>query len=142
MRGRELTMARKRMRYYERYNAGVELPAGRALDEEDAAELLGSVGDRWRPLMFKQAELVRVADAAGRPRGDVAEWFGITLQEVERALSTPRLAPTSIVEAIEARVLARYPETHEPGRTIAPTGRSAVPGMSYLPDPRLAPAGR
>lgn len=142
MRGLELTMARKRMRYYERYNAGVELPAGQALDEEDAAELLGSVGDRWRPLMFKQAELVRVADAAGRPRGDVAEWFGITLQDVERALSTPRLAPTSITEDIETRVLARYPETYEPGRVVAPTGHFAVPGMTYIPDPHSQFSGR
>lgn len=130
------------MRYYERYKAGVLLPAGQALDEQDAAELLGSVGDRWRPLMFKQAEGVRGAVAAGRPRGDVAEWFGITLQDVERALSTPRLAPTSITEDIEARVLARWPETHEPGRAVVPTGRFAVPGMSYLPDPRLVGEGR
>lgn len=142
MRGYELTMARKRMRYYERYNAGVELPPGQALDEQDAGELLGSVGDRWRPLMFKQAELVRDAVAAGRPRGDIAAWFSVTLQDVERALSTPRLAATSIVEAIEARVLERYPETYEPGRVVAPTGSAAIPGMTYIPDPHAQFSGR
>ena len=142
MRGLELTMERKRMRYYERYNAGVELPAGQALDEEDAAELLGSVGDRWRPLMFKQAELVRDAVGAGRARVDVARGFGITLEDVELALSTPRLAPTAITEAIEARVLARWPETYEADRAVPPAGRFAVPGMSYLPDPRFVREGR
>ncbi|MDP3909423.1 MAG: hypothetical protein Q8Q14_03445, partial [Gemmatimonadales bacterium] len=91
MRGLELHNHRKLMRRYERYNAAVELPAGQALDEQDAGELLGSVGDRWRPLMFKQAELVRDAIGAGRARGDVAEWFGVTLQDIERALATPRL---------------------------------------------------
>jgi len=142
MRGLELTMERKRMRYYERYNAGVELPAGQALDEEDAGELLGSVGDRWRPLMFKQAELVRDAAARGRTRDEVAARFGITVEDVARALDTPRLAPTAVVEAIEARVLARYPETYEPGRVVAPTGHFAVPGMSYLPDPHSQFSGR
>ncbi len=142
MRGLELRMERKRMRYYERYNAGVELPAGQALDQEDAGELLGSVGDRWRPLMFKQAELIRDAAGAGRTRGDIAGWFGVTLQDVERALSIPRLAATAITEAIEARVLERWKETPEPGRAIAPAGRFAVPGESYIPDPRFVPEGR
>jgi len=142
MRGLELRMERKRMRYYERYTAGVELPAGQALDEEDAGELLGAVGDRWRPLMFKQAQLVRDAVAAGRSRDDVAERFGITLQDVARVLDTPRLAPTAVTEAIEARVLARWPETYEPNRVVPPTGRFAVPGESYIPDPHSQFSGR
>ncbi|MDP3912083.1 MAG: hypothetical protein Q8Q14_17000 [Gemmatimonadales bacterium] len=142
MRGLELRMERKLMRYYERYNAGVELPAGQALDEQEAGEFLGSVGDRWRPLMFKQAELVRDAIAAGRARGDVAEWFGVTLQDIERALSTPRLAPTAITEAIEARVLERWPDTYEPNRVQPPTGRFAVPGETYIPDPHSQFSGR
>lgn len=142
MRGLELHNHRKLMRRYERYNAGVELPAGQALDEQEAGELLGSVGDRWRPLMFKQAELVRDAIGAGRARGDIASRFGLTLQEVERALSTPRLAPTSVTADIEARVLARYPETHEAGRVVQPTGRFTIPGQSFLPDPHSQFSGR
>ncbi|MDP3909427.1 MAG: hypothetical protein Q8Q14_03465, partial [Gemmatimonadales bacterium] len=82
------------------------------------------------------------AIGAGRARGDVAEWFGVTLQDIERALATPRLAPTSVTADIEARVLARYPESHEPGRVVQPTGRFTIPGESFLADPHAQFSGR
>ncbi|MDP3912079.1 MAG: hypothetical protein Q8Q14_16980 [Gemmatimonadales bacterium] len=142
MRGLELTMERKRRRYYARYLAGLELPTGQALDEADAAELRLDNPGQSRSVIFQQAELVRALVAAGRSRGDIASDYTLDLRTIERFITTPRLAPTSVTADIDARVLAECPETYEPGRVVQPTGRFTIPGESFLPDPHSQFSGR
>jgi hypothetical protein len=139
MRNYDVWKERIEMRRYERYLAGLRLPPGQALDQADADALLTYQGDQVRANLFKRAQLIRESTAAGRGSADLAEQLGIPREAISGALATPRLAAPSIATEIEARVVARWPETPEPGRAVAPTGERAIPGMTYPLDPRLFP---
>lgn len=142
MRGYELSNARQILTRELRRAAVEALPGDLALDPEHLFDLLAGGVTHARGFVIQRTLVLRQLRALGIGADVIARRYHMQPAELAHELERPVFEDSAVAAGIVDQVLEALPETPEPFRAVAPVGDFAVPGQSYIPDPRLAPEGR